>query len=128
MASRPNFDTDLIRDTRALITHMLEVSIRLESGCLLYPCSAINVRLAGYKLTRQLSPARVAWAIANTHDHLGTHDYAVHTCQFGTNHTDGDTRVCIEPAHLIKGIHKDIAYMKHRRALGDFLLKRICTL
>lgn len=111
--SHLNLDTDLLRELQTLRELLAARCVPDENGCLLYPRTRIMVRLAGYHERMQMSPARVAWALAHPESHLGPHDFAVHICKFAWS-TD-TRRVCCHPDHLRKGAHDDIRCMTEAR-------------
>lgn len=107
-------DTDLIRDLRKLREELAERCVPNQDGCLIYPAGALMVRLQGYRELCGMSPARVAWALANPHSHLGVNDYAVHICEF--QWAKSDTQCCCNPDHLRKGTRADVEIMIRARA------------
>lgn len=110
-----HLDTDIIRKTPDLRSRFYDQLTRTDDGCLLYPHTTITVSVRGFRYAKATSPARVAWALAHPLDHLGPRDLAVHICKFGTNHANGDMRVCCEPSHLKKGHLDDVVHMKQTR-------------
>lgn len=116
-----NIDTDIIKDRMQLAAMIAELC-EPHGECLLFPHYTITVNLRGYRKRIGISVARVAWALANPHDHLGVQDVAVHICTFGTQATLEEPRACCTPHHIQKGTHRDAAVMRAVRA-RDLVLR-----
>lgn len=117
-------DTDVIALDRELRRALDEIA-EPHGSCLLVSSvhtRTLPVRLrVGHRYRKvdkpKMSVSRIAWALANPHDHLGVDDYAVHTCE--NTGADG-LPLCINGAHLRKGERDDLHHAKALRAKGFF--------
>lgn len=120
-------DTDHIRNWRDLRRIIESEAVLIAEGCLLFPGPSIpaEVKAPGgpRRIAYGVSVIRVAWMLANIHDHLSPTDFAIHLCALGTD----PQLVCVNPAHLRKGTAADIRLLKDARQ-RDLLLRINATM
>lgn len=82
---------------------------------------SIEVELRRHRGAAYLAIPRAAWALAHPEDHLTPDEVAIHSCE---NTGANGTKMCANPAHLVKGSKKDRARARDLRAKGFFKEER----